>query len=230
MQKRYPGRPMDRRGPQNWQERNERAYWGAGERDVPNYDESLLPEDEYESAYRFESQRTDPEDWGRGWGREWGGRADRVPPAPGRRAYGADRYDGRQYLPSFGGPGIERSVPRWRRGPKGYTRSDERIREDVCERLAGALGIDVSDVSVTVQDGRVELDGTVPVRWMRHGIEDIADSCMYVRDIENRVKVRRAEDDDRPQVLRPDQRTVTLTLQPRRQEPDGAPSGRKPRR
>ncbi|OMG74848.1 BON domain-containing protein [Burkholderia ubonensis] len=226
MQKRYPGRPTDRRGPQNWQERNERAYWGAGERDEPNYDESLLPEDEYESAYRFDSERTDQE----GWGREWGDREDRVPPAPGRRAYGADGCDGHQYLPPFGGPGVERGVPRWRRGPKGYTRSDERIREDVCERLARALGIDVSDVSVKVQDGRVELDGTVPARWMRHGIEDIADSCMYVRDVENRVKVRRAEDDNPPQVLRPDQRTVTLTLQPRRQEPDGAPSGRKTRR
>ncbi|WP_332309598.1 BON domain-containing protein [Burkholderia ubonensis] len=226
MQKRYPGRPTDRRGPQNWQERNERAYWGAGERDEPNYDESLVPEDEYESACRFASEPTDQE----GWGREWDDRADRVPPAPGRRANGADGYDGHPYLPRFGGPGIERGVPRWRRGPKGYTRSDERIREDVCERLARALGIDVSDVSVKVQDGRVELDGTVPARWMRHGIEDIADSCLYVRDVENHVKVRRVEDDTRPQVLRPDQRTVTLSLQPRRQEPDGARSERKTRR
>ncbi|AOJ65677.1 hypothetical protein WJ32_24835 [Burkholderia ubonensis] len=226
MQKRYPGRPTGRRGPQNWQERNERAYWGAGERDEPNYDESLVPEDEYESAYRFASERTDQEDWGR----EWGDREDRVSPAPGRRAYGANGYDGRQHQASFGGPGIERGIPRWRRGPKGYTRSDERIREDVCERLARALGIDVSDVSVNVQDGRVELDGTVPARWMRHGIEDIADSCMYVRDVENRVKVRRVEDVTRPQVLRPDQRTVTLSLQPRTQEPDGARSERKTRR
>ncbi|KWE50541.1 hypothetical protein WL76_19140 [Burkholderia ubonensis] len=55
----------------------------------------------------------------------------------------------------------------------------------------------MSDVSVKVQDGQAELDGTVPARWMRHGIEDIADRCMYVRDVENRVKVRRAEGETR---------------------------------
>ena len=63
----------------------------------------------------------------------------------------------------------------------------------MCERLAHALDIDVSDVTVQVQDGRVELDGTVPARWMKHGIEDLADGCMGVRDVENRVRVRRDE-------------------------------------
>ncbi|WP_415859410.1 BON domain-containing protein [Burkholderia sp. BCC1977] len=64
-------------------------------------------------------------------------------------------------------------------------RSDEPIREDVCERLADDLDIDVSDVSVQMHDGRVELDGTVPLRWMKHGIEEMADSCMCVRDVES---------------------------------------------
>jgi osmotically-inducible protein OsmY len=37
-----------------------------------------------------------------------------------------------------------------RRGPKGYTRSDDRIREDVCDRLSLADDVDASDISVTV--------------------------------------------------------------------------------
>ncbi|AXF25647.1 transporter [Burkholderia pyrrocinia] len=130
--------------------------------------------------------------------------------------YGGERDDDPRYgggardVSRFGGD-AEREALRHRRGPKGYTRSDERIREDVCERLAHALDIDVSDVEVQVHDGRVELDGTVPARWMKHDIEDIADNCMCVRDVENRVRVRRDGEHDTGMVLHPDQRTVTPT-------------------
>ncbi|AOI67954.1 transporter [Burkholderia territorii] len=123
------------------------------------------------------------------------------------------------------GSDAQRDAMRHRRGPKGYTRSDERIREDVCERLARALDIDVSDVSVQVRDGRVELDGTVPSRWMKHDIEDIADSCMCVRDVENRVRVRREEGEhDTGMVLHPSQRTVTPT-QPASRDPEAGSGG-----
>lgn len=77
------------------------------------------------------------------------------------------------------------------RAPKGYQRSDERIREDVCERLWHEPAIDVGDVSVDVQDGVVRLEGTVPSRHMKHVIEDIAASCRGVTDVENRVSVAR---------------------------------------
>jgi osmotically-inducible protein OsmY len=40
-------------------------------------------------------------------------------------------------------------------GPKGYTRSDERILEDVCERLAHVPAIDARELSVEVKDGEV---------------------------------------------------------------------------
>lgn len=76
------------------------------------------------------------------------------------------------------------------RMPKGYTRSDERIREELCERLAYQTRIDVSDVSVHVKDGHVELEGTVGERHMKHAIEDIADAVMGVHDVENRIRVR----------------------------------------
>lgn len=82
-----------------------------------------------------------------------------------------------------------RPVRRYPPGPKGYRRSDERIREDLCERLMRARHIDSSEVSVEVTDGKVVLEGTVPQRRMKHAIEDMADACLGVHDIENRIQV-----------------------------------------
>jgi hypothetical protein len=79
----------------------------------------------------------------------------------------------------------------FKRGPKGYQRSDERLREDISERLMYAMEIDSSEVTVNVSDGRVTLDGTVPDRYMKHAIEDLVDECPGVQDIDNRVRVQR---------------------------------------
>ncbi|WP_063580840.1 BON domain-containing protein [Achromobacter ruhlandii] len=75
-----------------------------------------------------------------------------------------------------------------RTDPKGYVRSDERVREIVCEYLAHS-GLDVSDVSVDVADGCVTLTGTVADRRAKHRIEDCADSCAGVRDVDNRIRI-----------------------------------------
>ena len=77
------------------------------------------------------------------------------------------------------------------RGPKGWQRSDERIHEDVCERLAGEPGIDPSEVTVEVAGGNVMLSGSVPDRGMKYRIEDIVDGCTGVRDVDNRLRVSR---------------------------------------
>ena len=76
------------------------------------------------------------------------------------------------------------------RGPKGYQRSDERLKEDISERLM-SMGhyVDASEVSIEVKDGNVTLEGTVPERRMKHAIEDVADECMGVKDIDNRIRV-----------------------------------------
>jgi osmotically-inducible protein OsmY len=76
-----------------------------------------------------------------------------------------------------------------RPGPKNYRRADARIRDDVCERLWHESHLDVSEVSVSVEDGIVRLDGTVPHRYMKHRIEDLAAACAGVSDVENRIRV-----------------------------------------
>ena len=77
-------------------------------------------------------------------------------------------------------------------GPKGYQRSDERIREDICERLWHDSRVDVGEVSVDVKGGVVSLEGSVPERRMKHVIEDTAASCRGVKDVENRIRVARS--------------------------------------
>lgn len=77
------------------------------------------------------------------------------------------------------------------RGPKNYRRTDERIREDICDALMGATHLDSSDVSVDVTDGVVTLEGIVPERRMKHAIEDIAADCRGIREVANRIRVVR---------------------------------------
>lgn len=90
----------------------------------------------------------------------------------------------------FGTQGQDRSP---RKTPKGYIRSDERIRDDVCEHLYRSHDVDVGSVSVEVKGGTVTLEGSVPERRMKHRIEDICEQCIGVSDVENRIRVSRGE-------------------------------------
>jgi osmotically-inducible protein OsmY len=76
------------------------------------------------------------------------------------------------------------------RGPLNYTRSDERIREDLNERLTDADDLDASGITVEVSNGVATLSGTVDERWMKHRAEDLADSCSGVRDVRNQIQVK----------------------------------------
>lgn len=73
------------------------------------------------------------------------------------------------------------------KGPRGYRRSDERIMEDVCERLTQHGQIDASDIEVEVHNGEVTLKGTVRDRRMKRMADDIADSVFGVNDVHNQL-------------------------------------------
>jgi osmotically-inducible protein OsmY len=77
------------------------------------------------------------------------------------------------------------------RGPKGYVRSDERIREDVCDRLSDDDEIDARDITVTVKSAEVILEGTVNDRRSKHRAEDIAESVSGVKDVTNHLRARK---------------------------------------
>lgn len=78
------------------------------------------------------------------------------------------------------------------RGPKGYQRSDERIREDVCDRLADDEHIDASDVTVEVRDAEVTLSGTINDREQKRRAEDCSDNVSGVRNVINNLRVSRS--------------------------------------
>jgi osmotically-inducible protein OsmY len=76
------------------------------------------------------------------------------------------------------------------RGPKGYRRSDERIKEDVNDRLSDDYYIDASDIEVMVSNTEVTLTGTVNSRDDKRRAEDIAESVSGVTNVENRLRVK----------------------------------------
>ncbi|HEU4836323.1 MAG TPA: BON domain-containing protein [Pyrinomonadaceae bacterium] len=76
------------------------------------------------------------------------------------------------------------------RGPKGYRRSDERIKEDVNDRLSDDYYVDASEVEVMVTNTEVTLTGTVNSREEKRRAEDIAESVSGVTNVENRLRVK----------------------------------------
>jgi osmotically-inducible protein OsmY len=76
------------------------------------------------------------------------------------------------------------------RGPRGYRRSDDRIREDISECLTIHGQIDASDIEVVVDNAEVTLHGTVDSRQVKRMAEDVAELVLGVRDVHNRLRVR----------------------------------------
>lgn len=76
------------------------------------------------------------------------------------------------------------------RGPKGYRRSDERIRDDINDRLTDDHMLDAEHIEVTVRDGEVMLDGMVRTRACKRRAEDIAESVSGVGHVQNNLRIR----------------------------------------
>jgi hypothetical protein len=75
------------------------------------------------------------------------------------------------------------------RGPRGYSRSDDRIKEDVCQCLTDDHYIDATNVDVTVKDREVVLSGTVSSRMQKRRAEDLIERLPGVRDVINSLRV-----------------------------------------
>jgi hypothetical protein len=157
-----------------------RGSFGSGQQ-APN----RSPSGTYGSAYEYSNARRprdawDDESYGR-VGSAWGSTSwDRGESSS--RNYGTNRNESFLGRVASGQTG---------KGPKGYVRSDERIREDVCDRLSDDDEIDASDITVSVKGGEVTLEGSVVDRHSKHRAEDIADSVSGVRDVTNRLRARK---------------------------------------
>jgi osmotically-inducible protein OsmY len=79
------------------------------------------------------------------------------------------------------------------RGPRNYSRSDDRIKEDVNDRLSDDPWVDASDLEVTVSSAEVTLTGTVNDRSEKRRAEDLAEAVSGVKNVENRIRVGKRE-------------------------------------
>jgi hypothetical protein len=112
----------------------------------------------------------------------------------GTGGYGDGGVSGyRQHQTGQGGAqGLEihRRGPHRGKGPQGFQRSDERIREAVCEALTDHDDIDATNVEVSVKNGEVSLTGVVEDRYMKRLAEDCVDRVSGVRDVHNQLHIR----------------------------------------
>ena len=75
------------------------------------------------------------------------------------------------------------------KGPSDYRRSEDRIREDICDRLTDDDRIDASNINVKIENDAVILSGTVNSREDKRRAEDLVESISGVRNVENRLRV-----------------------------------------
>lgn len=159
-------------------ERHRRGMYGMGD----THEMTGFPRSNYGNTAANEpypSSRTNPDVWrGRNedydfWGRERHEAYHGAHPSLWQRMKGA-----------FSG-----------KGPKNYVRSDERIREDVCDHLTHHPYVDASDIEVTVREGEVTLSGTVDARLVKRAAEEACDHVRGVKDVHNHLRVRPATTD-----------------------------------
>ena len=137
-------------------------------------------------------------EWGQRNREEWNQRTGPEWEPVRRESYGRFGAPGRLGgygggMGSYGG-GIDTSSQSGQfsgRGPKGWQRSDERIKDDVSERLTDHPDIDASEIEVQVTGAEVTLTGTVDHRQAKRLAEDIAESVSGVKDVHNQIRVEK---------------------------------------
>ncbi len=184
----------DRRFNEDWR-RPMPDRWSAGGSDDTRWDES----------YHDERERAERRGYGEDWG--YGGMYrgyEREPYRPSVRErfrqsasdWGRDRGYGSSEHPNFAERMAERLwegvVHRTGKPPKNYRRSDERIREDVYDRLMRAP-INCENIDVTVKEGEVTLTGTVEHRQDKRRVEDCIEDVLGVHDVHNQLRVDRGD-------------------------------------
>ena len=160
-------------------------YYGPGYRGVGYYavfyqgqDASDAEQEDTDQQETQFDQRDVQYGQGQGTGAGWrGGRSGST--GSGQGSWGHGSWGGR------GGQTGQFSG----RGPKGYQRSDDRIREDVSDRLTEHGDLDASEIEVDVSQGVVTLSGSVDDRWGKRLAEDIAERVPGVRDVMNQLRV-----------------------------------------
>lgn len=187
----------------------ERRDYGRGEWQRPDY-QGVSPAmnrggydaDRGEDRYRFNrDERRDPYDRDR----DEGGDRDRgrggdffsrvgnwIGSAMGevRRDLGGER-EPRRYSADFAREARWTDPGHRGRGPKGYQRSDDRISDEVHQRLTDDPWVDASNITVSVSAGEVTLSGTVENREAKHRAERAVEEVVGVAHVQNNLRIER---------------------------------------
>lgn len=136
-----------------------------------------------ESNYDYRERDIYRPTWGEDYDYDYGYR--------GRERGRGERGVGQQLREA--GQRVVRSVKRAFRGPKGYKRSDERIREDVNDQLSQHYDLDPTEIEVSVANAEVTLTGSVQSRHEKFLAEELADDVSGVTEVHNQLRVRREQ-------------------------------------
>jgi hypothetical protein len=116
---------------------------------------------------------------------------------PYQRSFrGSEELGGRGYHDDRRNDGEHRG-----KGPRGYQRADERIQEDVNDRLSDDPYLDASEIEVSVNSSEVTLTGEVASRADKRRAEDCVGRVSGVTNVQNNLRVRQRPDDDRTATL-----------------------------
>lgn len=138
-----------------------------------------------------------PANWERGsraaWEGDYGNPMEQVPSRRGDWKDWSDLYEGlggRGWYEGWSDAMHRGGVDYSGRGPKNYKRPDNRIEEDINERLTDHSMLDATDIVVSVQDGEVTLRGHVDSRQSKRLAEDVAETVFGVKDVVNQIKIQ----------------------------------------
>jgi hypothetical protein len=94
-----------------------------------------------------------------------------------------------------GGSLVSHEIGHYGKGPRGYTRGDELIYHDVCERLTISSLVDASQIEVSVKNGIVYLNGSVSHRSMKKMAEFEIENISGVHDVHNNLRLLQRKKD-----------------------------------
>ncbi len=195
-----PRSHSDRHAPtsrRDWrdEEQRQRADRGYDQRDADrsgdDSEESVAYYDTPRGGYsgRRESYYGQPNERSTSGRDAWGASAGRSSGRPMPSEYGFGDGSGTQ--------GTDRQHAG--KGPKGYKRSDDHIKDECCQLLQDHGELDASDIEVAVASGEVTLSGMVADRNQKRLAEQCCDQVRGVHDVHNQVRVQREGRDSQTQ-------------------------------
>jgi osmotically-inducible protein OsmY len=130
------------------------------------------------------NQRFDHRDRTVETGDRWG------PNAPWDRNQGEHYQSQGQFRGQGQFQGQQGRGPHVGKGPKGYQRNFERVKENVCDALEQDGFVDASNIEVRCENGEIVLTGTVLDRQQKRRAELLAERVDGVRDVHNQLRVQ----------------------------------------